>query len=94
VAPSTVIPRSFHSQPLAITSDQISKYAELSALVSELEAQQKALRSELLALRSTGAEQETYSLYFLAFIDQERRTVDWRTHALELARGQQLGSSK
>ena len=71
--------------PLTITSEEISRYAELSALVSQLEAQQKALRSELLTLRAAGAEQETDSPYLLAFIDQERRTVDWKTHALELA---------
>ena len=38
-----------------------------------------------MALRSAGAEQETDSPYLLAFVDQERRTVDWKTHALELA---------
>jgi hypothetical protein len=53
--------------------------------VSQLEAQQKALRSELLSLRAAGAEQQTDSPYLLAFIDQERRTVDWKTYALELA---------
>jgi hypothetical protein len=71
--------------PLTITSEEISRYAELSALVSQLEAQQKTLRSELLTLRAAGAEQETDSPYLLAFVDQERRTVDWKTHALELA---------
>jgi hypothetical protein len=71
--------------PLTITSEEISRYAELSALVSQLEAQQKALRSELLTLRAAGAEQETDSPYLLAFVDQERRPVDWKTHALELA---------
>ncbi len=71
--------------PLTITSEEISRYAELVALVSQLESQQKALRSELLDLRAAGAEQETDSPYLLAFIDQERRTVDWKTHALELA---------
>jgi hypothetical protein len=71
--------------PLTITSEEISRYAELSALVSQLEAQQKAMRSELLTLRAAGAEQETDSPYLLAFVDQERRTVDWKTHALELA---------
>jgi hypothetical protein len=85
VALPNVSPRSFHAQPLTITSDQISKYAELSALVSQLEAQQKALRTELLELRNAGAELETYSPYLLAFIDQERRNVDWKSHALELA---------
>jgi hypothetical protein len=71
--------------PLAITSDEISRYAELVSLVSQLESQQKALRSELLALRAAGAEQETDSPYLLVFVDQERRTVDWKTQALELA---------
>jgi ribosomal protein L29 len=49
--------------PLTITSEEISRYAELSALVSQLEAQQKALRLELLNLRAAGAEQETDSPY-------------------------------
>ena len=71
--------------PLTITSEEISRYAELVALVSQLESQQKALRSELLALRAAGAEQETDSPYLLAFVDQERRIVDWKTQALELA---------
>src|SRR5437016_210785 len=71
--------------PLTITSLEISQYAELSALISQLEAQQKALRTELLELRAAGAEQETDSPYLLAFIDQERRTVDWKTQALSLA---------
>jgi len=72
-------------KPLTITSEDISRYAELVSLVSQLESQQKVLRSELLALRAAGAEQETGSPYLLAFVDQERRTVDWKTHALELA---------
>ncbi len=71
--------------PLTITSLQISQYAELAALISQLEAQQKALRKELLTLRSAGAEQGTESPYLLSFIDQERRTVDWKTQALSLA---------
>ena len=70
---------------LTITSDEIVRYAELSALVSQLEAQQKVFRLELLELRAAGAEQETDSPYLLAFVDQQRRTVDWKTHALELA---------
>ena len=71
--------------PLTISSLQISQYAELTALISQLEAQQKALRKELLTLRSAGAEQGTDSPYLLAFIDQERRTVDWKTQAISLA---------
>src|SRR5437773_5814606 len=70
---------------LSITSLQISQYAELAALISQLEAQQKALRKELLTLRSAGAEQGTDSPYLLAFIDQERPTVDWKTQAFSLA---------
>jgi len=70
---------------LTITSLQISQYAELAALISQLEAQQKALRTELLELRVAGAKQETDSPYLLAFTEQERRTVDWKTQALSLA---------
>jgi hypothetical protein len=68
-----------------ITSEQVSKYAELAALVSELEAEQKTLRAALLKLRASGAEQETDSPYLLAFVDQERRTIDWKNQALALA---------
>lgn len=70
---------------LTITSEEIARYAELSALVTELEKQQKALRAELLALRAAGAEQETECPYLLAFVEQERRTVDWKAQALSLA---------
>jgi hypothetical protein len=85
VAVSTVSLKSFPSQPLTITSEQISRYAEVAALVSELENQQKTLRAELLNLRAAGAEQELSSPYLLAFVDQVRRTVDWKTQALQLA---------
>ena len=85
MAPNTVTLNSFPAQPPIISSEQISRYAELSALVSNLEAQQKTLRSELLELQKVGAEQETDCPYLLAFIDQERRSVDWKTNALELA---------
>ena len=71
--------------PLAITSLQISQYAELAALIAQLEAQQKSLRTKLLGLRVAGAKQENDLPYLLAFIDQERRTVDWKTQALSLA---------
>ena len=70
---------------LTISSQEIARYAEISALVSELEAQQKVLRAELLAMHAAGAEQETDCPYLLAFIDQERRTVDWKAQALSLA---------
>jgi hypothetical protein len=85
VATTTVPSTSFPSQPLTITSEQISRYAELASLVSQLEAQQKSLRSELLTLRAAGAEQENDSPYLLAFVDQERRMIDWKLQALTLA---------
>jgi hypothetical protein len=71
--------------PLTITSEQVSRYAQLAALVAELEGQQKTLRAELLKLRAAGAEQEMDSPYLLAFVDQERRMIDWKLQALTLA---------
>jgi hypothetical protein len=71
--------------PLTITSEQISRDAELAALVSELESQQKTLRAVLLTLRAVGAEQETDSLYLLFFVDQERGMIDRKLLALTLA---------
>jgi hypothetical protein len=68
-----------------ITSEEISRYAELTSLLSQLEAQQKTLRAELLELYEDGAEQEETGPYLLAFTDQERRTVDWKSEALSLA---------
>jgi hypothetical protein len=50
-----------------------------------LKHSKNALRTELLTLHTAGAEQETTSPYLLAFVDQVRRTVDWRNHALQLA---------
>ena len=88
-----VPPNSFPTQPPIISSEQISRYAELSALVSQLEAQQKELRSQILTLRSAGAEQDSDCPYLLAFVDQERRTVDWKTSGMELA-GRVLGMEK
>jgi len=71
--------------PLTITAEEISKYAELSALVSQLESQQKALRAELLALRAAGAEQEDNCPYLLNFVEQERRAINWQAEATRLA---------
>lgn len=71
--------------PLTITSEEISRYAELVSLISQLEKQQKTLRADLLDLHHAGAEQETDSPYLLAFIDQQRHTVDWKSQALALA---------
>ncbi|MGH9501353.1 MAG: hypothetical protein ACRD20_00735 [Terriglobales bacterium] len=85
MAVATVAPRISSVQPDVITSETISRYAEITARLSQLEAQQKALRNELLSLHEAGAEQETGSPYLLAFVDQLRRTVDWKNHALALA---------
>lgn len=73
------------AQLTVITSEEISRYAEITSQLSQLEGLQKALRAELLDLHSAGAEQETGSPYLLAFVDQVRRTVDWKNHALQLA---------
>lgn len=70
---------------LTITAEQISKYAEISSLVSGLEAQQKQMRSELLNLYAAGAQQEETAPYVLNFVAQDRRTVDWKSQALALA---------
>jgi hypothetical protein len=85
MAVATVAPRISSVQPTVITSEAISRYAEITSQLSQLEAQQKALRTELLNLHTAGAEQETSSPYLLAFVDQVRRTVDWKNHALQLA---------
>jgi hypothetical protein len=84
MATAKVSPLASHP-PFTIPSQQISRYAEVTSIVSEPEAQQKALRAELLRLHAAGAEQETDSPYLLNFVDQERRTVDWKGHALHLA---------
>jgi hypothetical protein len=85
VAVATVTPAVSSTQLTVITSDEISQYAEISSQLSKLENLQKALRAELLDLHIAGAEQETGSPYLLAFVDQVRRTVDWKNHALALA---------
>jgi len=85
VATSTVSPNSFPAQLTVITSAEISRYAEITSQLSQLEAQQKVLRCELLNLHAAGAEQETSSPYLLNFVNQGRRTVDWKNHALQLA---------
>jgi hypothetical protein len=59
-----------------MTSEEISCYTELTSLITQLEAQQKTLRIELLALHQAGADQETDSPYLLSFVKQERHTVD------------------
>jgi len=68
-----------------ITSEEIAKYAELTSLLSQLEKQKDTLRAELLELYADGAEQEETGPYLLAFTDQERHSVDWKSEALSLA---------
>jgi hypothetical protein len=85
VAIATVTPAVSPAQLTLITSEEISRYAEITSQLSQIEAQQKSLRAELLDLHTAGAEQETGSPYLLAFVDQVRRTVDWKNHALQLA---------
>ena len=85
MAVATVTPAVSPAQLTIITSAEISRYAEITSQLSQLEALQKALRAELLDLHTAGAEQETSSPYLLAFVDQVRRTVDWKNHALQLA---------
>jgi hypothetical protein len=85
MAVATVAPRISPLQPSIITSETISRYASLAAQIKSLEAQKNRLRDEVLALHKAGAEQETTSPYLLQFVDQVRRTVDWKNHALQLA---------
>jgi hypothetical protein len=85
MAVATVAPRISPIQLSVITSATISRYASLASQIKSLEAQKDRLRDEVLALHRAGAEQETTSPYLLQFVDQVRRTVDWKNHALQLA---------
>ena len=85
MAVATVTPTVSPAQLTVITSEEISRYAEIASQLSQLEALQKTLRAELLDLHTAGAEQEIGSPYLLSFVDQVRRTVDWKNHALQLA---------
>jgi hypothetical protein len=85
MATAKVSPLSSCPQSSTITSQQITRYAEITSLISGLESQKDALRAELLALHATGAEQELDSPYLLNFVESERRTVDWKAQSLTLA---------
>jgi hypothetical protein len=85
MATATVTPAVSPAQLTVITAEEISRYASLAAQIKSLEAQKDRLRDEVLALHDAGAEQETTSPYLLQFVDQVRRTVDWKNHALQLA---------
>ena len=63
--PAISFPAQPSNLPLTITAEQISKYAEISNLVSGLETQKEQLRAELLKLHAAGAEQEETSPYLL-----------------------------
>ena len=54
MAVATVAPRISPVQPSVITSETISRYAEITAHLSQLEAQQKALRNHLREMPETG----------------------------------------
>jgi hypothetical protein len=85
MAIATVTPTISPAQLTLITSETISRYASLAAQIKSLETQKDRLRDEVLALHNAGAEQETTSPYLLQFVDQVRRIVDWKNHALQLA---------
>src|ERR1700692_2439133 len=85
MATAKITPLSSHLQSTTITSQQISRYAEITSLITGLESQKETLRSELLALRAAGAEQELDSPYLLNFVETEHRTVDWKAQSLALA---------
>ncbi len=72
-------------QPLTITSEQINRYAEIVSILTQLEKQKDVLRGELIPLHHSGAQQEQTSPYLLQFIEQQRRTVDWKAAAMSLA---------
>jgi methionyl-tRNA formyltransferase len=82
---TATLPSSPSFPQFTITSEEISRYAELTSLLTELEKQKDELRAELLELYADGAEQEETGPYLLNFIDQDRRTVDWKSEALSLA---------
>jgi len=79
LSPSASVPQ------FTITAEEIARYAELTSLLTQLEKQKEQLRAELLELHDDGAQQEETGPYLLAFTDQERRTVDWKSEALSLA---------
>jgi hypothetical protein len=85
MAVATVTPAVSPAQLTVITSEEISRYAEITSQLSQLESLQKALRAEMLDPHAAGAELETGSPYLLSFVDQVRRTADWKNHALQLA---------
>jgi hypothetical protein len=82
---TATLPSSPSFSQFTISSQEISRYAELTSLLTQLEKQKDELRTELLELYGDGAEQEETGPYLLNFVDQERRTVDLKSEALTLA---------
>jgi hypothetical protein len=54
---TATLPSSPCSPQFTITSEEISRYAELTSLLTQLEKQKDELRTELLELRADGVEQ-------------------------------------
>lgn len=88
---------------LAIISEEISRYAELSALLSQLEAEQKTFRAELLSLHAAGAQQGSGSPCSLLWsksgipLTGSRRLSPWprsSTASNDLPHGRQKSSSQ
>lgn len=82
---TATLPSSPSFPQFVITAAEVARYAELTSLLTQLEKQKDELRAELLELYADGAEQEETGPYLLNFVDQERRTVDWKSEALSLA---------
>jgi hypothetical protein len=82
---TATLPSSPSIPQFLITAAEVARYAELTSLLTHLEKQKDELRAELLELYADGAEQEETGPYMLNFVDQERRTVDWKSEALSLA---------
>ncbi len=79
---TATLPSSPSFLQFVISAAEVARYAELTSLRTQLEKQKDELRSELLELHADGAEQEETGPYLLAFTDQERRSVDWKSEAL------------
>jgi hypothetical protein len=82
---TATLPSSPSSPQFLITAAEVARFAELTSLLTQLEKQKDELRGELLELHADGAQQEETGPYLLNFVDQERRTVDWKSEALSLA---------
>jgi hypothetical protein len=82
---TATLPSSPSFPQFLITAAEVARYAELTSLLTQLEKQKDELRAELLELHADGAQQEETGPYLLNFVDQDRRSVDWKSEALALA---------